>query len=73
MASTGHTVVLSCADGIERFDTQTEGTLSQLGIEAIYLLDRGVNFPLTVTWDERRVGRTAVTEESRPNRREHSL
>jgi hypothetical protein len=67
------TVVLSCGDGIKHLDTQTEGALLQLGIEAIYLLDRGVNFPLTVTSDERRAGRTAVTEESRPNRREHSL
>jgi hypothetical protein len=67
------TVVLSCGDGIEHFHTQTEGALLQLGIETIYLLDRGVNFPLTVTWDERRVGRTAATEKSRSNRQKHSL
>ena len=67
------TVVLSCSDGIERFDTQAEGVLSQLGIEAVYLLDNGVNFPMTVTWDKRPFGQRSGTEKRRPSRQEHSL
>ena len=66
-------VILSCGDGIERFDTETEGALLQLGIEAIYLLDNGVYFPLTVTWDQKPFGQPSGTEERRPNRQEHSL
>ena len=45
-------VVLSCDDDIERIDTQIERPLLQLGIETIYLLDDGVHFPLTVTWED---------------------
>ena len=66
-------VILSCGDGIERFDTETEGALLQLGIEAIYLLDNGVYFPLTVTWDQKPFGQPSGTEERRPNHQEHSL
>jgi len=38
------TVVFSCGDDIERFDAQIEGTLLQLGIEAVYLLDKNATF-----------------------------
>jgi len=43
------TVVLSCGDDIERFNAKIESTLLQLGIKAIYFLNKDVNFPLTVT------------------------
>jgi hypothetical protein len=66
-------VVLSCGDDIERFDSQIEGALLQLGIEAIYLLDNCINFPLTVTWDQKMFGRPSGTEQDRPNHQEHSL
>ena len=46
-------VIFSRGDGMERFDAQTESTLLQLGIEAIYFVDRIVDFPVTVTWEER--------------------
>jgi hypothetical protein len=38
------TVVFSCGDDIERFDTQIEDALLRLGIEAVYLLDKGATF-----------------------------
>jgi hypothetical protein len=66
-------VALSCGDAIERFDPQIEGALLQLGIEAIYLLDNGINLPLAITWDQKIFGRPKGTEQGRPNRQEHSL
>jgi hypothetical protein len=47
------TVVFSGDDSIRPLGAQIESTLLQLGIEAIYLLDDGVRFPLTVTWERR--------------------
>ena len=44
-------MVFSCGDDIERFDAEIEGTFLQLGIKAIYILNKDVNFPLTVTWE----------------------
>jgi hypothetical protein len=63
-------VALSCGDAVERFGPQIESALLQLGIEAIYLLDNGINFPLTVTWDQNIFGqprgyRARQTESSR--------
>ncbi|HYW38469.1 MAG TPA: hypothetical protein VE957_10175 [Terriglobales bacterium] len=45
------TVVFSCGDDLERFNAEIEGTLLQVGIKAIYFLNKGVNFPLTVKWE----------------------
>jgi len=45
------TVAFSCGDGIKRLDPQIEGTLLQLGIEAVYLLNDGADVPLTVKWE----------------------
>ena len=60
------TVVFSRGDVIERFDARTEGAFLQLGIETIYIVDKSVDFPLTVTWEE------SVPGERRPNRSAHS-
>ncbi len=39
------TVVFSCCDDdVERFDAQIEDTLLELGIRAVYLLDRSTAF-----------------------------
>ncbi len=47
------TVVFSYGGGIRRFDAHIEATLLLLGIEVIYVLDDGVSFPLTITWEQR--------------------
>jgi hypothetical protein len=38
------TVVFFCSDDVERFDAQIEDTLLELGIGAVYLLDRSTTF-----------------------------
>jgi hypothetical protein len=40
-------------DAVERFDSETEARLLQLGIDAIYLLDDGVNCAPSVTLEKR--------------------